>query len=197
MGYQRAYVLPLAGQVRRDGSADVQAPEGTGAGEHVTQEAGSGPGARHADLEGSRPSQLIAPARRRRTVDAVRRHLGHAQVSERRACRALQQPRSPQRYQPKRLLMDRALTETMRQVADARPRFGCERMLPMLSQSGWSVNLGTVHRLWKQEHMQVPRKQRNRRRLPGSSHNNCVRHRVMRRNHVWPSRQVDRSPPGT
>jgi putative transposase len=33
--------------------------------------------------------------------------------------------------------------------------------------------------------MQVPRKQRKRRRLPGSSANGCVRHRATHRNHVW------------
>ena len=81
--------------------------------------------------------------------------------------------------------MDRALIQAMRQVADARPRFGCERMPPMLAQSGWSASLGKVHRLWKLEHMQVPGKQRKRRRLPGRSDNGCVRHRAKHRNHVW------------
>ena len=33
--------------------------------------------------------------------------------------------------------------------------------------------------------MQVPRKQRKRRRLPGMSANGCVRHRSTHRNHVW------------
>ena len=55
----------------------------------------------------------------------------------------------------------------------------------MLAQSGWSVSLGKVHRLWKQEHMQVPGKQRKRRRLPGHSDNGCARHRALHRNHVW------------
>ena len=33
--------------------------------------------------------------------------------------------------------------------------------------------------------MQVPQKQRKRRRLPGSSANGCARHRALHRNHVW------------
>jgi len=118
-------------------------------------------------------------------VDSVRRRLGHDKVSQRRACHALGQPRSTQRYQPKRPEMDRALIGAMRRIADARPRFGCERVHPMLNESGWSVGFGRVHRLWKQEHMQVPRKQKKRRRLPGHSGNGCVRYRAMHRNHVW------------
>jgi len=49
----------------------------------------------------------------------------------------------------------------------------------------WKVNIKRVHRLWKEEHMQVPQKRRKRQRLPGSSANGCVRHRANHRNHVW------------
>ena len=72
----------------------------------------------------------------------------------------------------------------MRRLADARPRFGCPRVEQMLEQQ---VNHKRVHRIWKLEHMQVPKKQRKRRRLPGSggSHNSCVRHKATHRNHVW------------
>lgn len=73
----------------------------------------------------------------------------------------------------------------MREVIDARPRFGCERVHPELVKVGWSVGFGQVHRLWKKEGMQVPKKQRKRRRLPGNSVNGCVRYRATHRNHVW------------
>jgi len=128
---------------------------------------------------------LIGPEHRRRTVQRVRRRLGHDHVSQRRVCRVLDQPRSTQRYRAKRPEQDRPLIEFMRRIADARPRFGYERVHPILNQSGWSVGLGRVHRLWKQQHMQVPRKQRKRRRAPGSSMNGCVRYRATHRNHVW------------
>ena len=77
----------------------------------------------------------------------------------------------------------------MRRLADARPRFGCERIHPLLVQSGWSVGIGRVHRLWKQNHMQVPKKQHKRRRLQasggGSSDQGIVRYRPQHMNHVW------------
>ena len=102
-------------------------------------------------------------------------------------CRALGQPRSTQRYQLKQPQKDRPLIEAMRRVVDARPRFGCERVHPELLSKGWSVGIERVHRLWKQESMQVPRKQHKRRRLKGSggSHNSCVRYKPTHRNHVW------------
>jgi len=57
----------------------------------------------------------------------------------------------------------------------------------MLNESGWNAVFGKVHRLWKQEHIQVVQKQQKRRRLPapGSSINSCVRHRATHHNHVW------------
>ncbi|MEM9020787.1 MAG: IS3 family transposase, partial [Planctomycetota bacterium] len=99
----------------------------------------------------------------------------------------MKQPRSTQRYKLKQPEKDRPLIEAMREVVDARPRLGCDRVHSELLKLGWSAGFGRVHRLWKQESMQVPKKQRKRRRLQGSggSHNSCVRHKAMRRNHVW------------
>ncbi|MEM6852860.1 MAG: IS3 family transposase [Planctomycetota bacterium] len=127
------------------------------------------------------------PERRRRAVEAARRRLGHEKVSERRACKTSAQPRGTQRYQPKQPMKGRPLIEVMRRTVDTRPRFGCERVYPELMKQGWSVGFDRVHRLWKQEHMQVPKKQQKRRRIhsSGGSHDSCVRHRPLRRNHVW------------
>ena len=69
--------------------------------------------------------------------------------------------------------------------AESYPRYGSPRVHELLTGTGWRVNLKRVHRLWKQEHLQVPQKQRKRRRLPGCSKNGCIRHRPTHRNHVW------------
>jgi len=106
-------------------------------------------------------------------------------VSERRACRALGQPRGTQRYRTERPDADRRLIAELRRLVEAYPRYGSERMHEILAGTGWRVNFKRVHRLWQQEHLQVPRKQRKRRRLPGCSENSCVRHRATHRNHVW------------
>ena len=118
-------------------------------------------------------------------MDRVRRRLGQDKVSERRACRALGQPRGTQRYRPKRPDMDQRLLDEMRRLVAEYPRFGSDRVHKRLAGTGWRVNFKRVHRLWKQEHMQVPKKQHKRRRLPGTSANGCVRHRATHANHVW------------
>ena len=54
-------------------------------------------------------------------------------------------------------------------------------------QRGWPVNHKRVERLWREEGMQVPKKQCKRRRSVacGGSENSCVRKRPLRPNHVW------------
>lgn len=100
------------------------------------------------------------PERRRRVVESVRRRLGPDQVSERRACRTLEQPRSTQRYRCNKPDADRQLIAQMRRLVESYPRFGSERVHQLLLQTGLRVNFKRVHRIWKQQHMQVPQKQR-------------------------------------
>ena len=111
--------------------------------------------------------------------------MGHEEVSERRACRALGQPRATQRYRPRRPDADRRLIAELRRLVESYPRYGSERVHEILVGVGWRVNFKRVHRLWKAEHLQVPRRQHRRRRWPGSSVNSCVRHKATHRNHVW------------
>ena len=127
----------------------------------------------------------MSPERRRRTVQKVRRRLGEEEVSERRACRVLGQSRSTQRYRAKRADMDRRLLSEMRRLSESYPRYGSERVHQLLVGTGWQVNFKRVHRLWRQEHLQVPQKQRKRRRLPGSSAGGIVRYKAKHPNHVW------------
>ena len=105
-------------------------------------------------------------------------------VSERRACRALGQPRSTQRYAGAGPGRDEALLVRVRELAREHPRYGCRRVTALLRREGWPVNRKRVHRLWRREGLKVPQVQRKRRRL-GSSENGCTRHRAERPNHVW------------
>jgi len=97
----------------------------------------------------------------------------------------LGQSRSTQRYHRRKPHDDRRLIEELRRWCEWHPRFGSERVHQLLLGTGWRVNFKRVHRLWKQEHFQVPGKQRKRRRLPGHSAHGCVRHKALHRNHVW------------
>jgi transposase InsO family protein len=81
--------------------------------------------------------------------------------------------------------MDRQLIAEMRRLVESYPRYGSERVHQLLVGMKWRVNFKRVHRLWKAEHLQVPKKKRKRRRLPGSSASSCVRYKATHRNHVW------------
>jgi putative transposase len=105
-------------------------------------------------------------------------------VSERRACRALGQPRSTQRYAGAGRGRDEALLVRVRELAREHPRYGYRRVTALLRREGWPVNRKRVHRLWRREGLKVPQVQRKRRRL-GSSDNGCTRHRAERPDHVW------------
>ena len=97
----------------------------------------------------------------------------------------LDQPRGTQRYQPRTPSDEPRLLREMRQLARQRPRLVADRIHKLLIAREWHVNPKRVHRLWKQEQMQVPREQHRKRRLPGCSANGCIRHRAERINHVW------------
>ena len=106
------------------------------------------------------------------------------QISERRACRALGQPRSSQRYASEKPEADRALMERMKALSAKHPRYGYRRVHAILRREGWRVNRKRVQRIWRAEGLRVPVRQRKRRRL-GGSENGCLRHRAEYRNHVW------------
>jgi putative transposase len=111
----------------------------------------------------------------------VQKELG---VSERRACTALGQPRSTQRYRTKKPQKDRPLVRRMHQLAEENPRAGYRMITALLCREGWQVNQKRVHRLWKEAGLQVPKKQHKRRRL-GRGEHGSHRLKASYPNHVW------------
>jgi putative transposase len=63
-------------------------------------------------------------------------------------------------------------------------RYGYRTITRMLRREGWKVNRKKIYRLWRQEGLQVPVKQRKRRRL-GWAGNGVVRRQAEYANHVW------------
>jgi len=107
-------------------------------------------------------------------------------VSQRRACRALSQPRSTQRYVAQQRNGERVLVERMHELALRHPRYGYRRIAVLLRREGWRVNRKRVVRLWRKEGLKVQKKQLKRKRLvDGSSANAAHRRRAERANHVW------------
>ena len=123
----------------------------------------------------------MSPSRKRRAIHHL---LDKFEVSERRACALLEQPRATQRYAPRRPAKDQALMTELRGLTRQYPRFGYRRMAQLLRRRGWAVNTKRVQRLRAAHGLQVVRERHKRRRL-GHSDNGCARHRPERPNHVW------------
>ena len=123
----------------------------------------------------------MSPAKRREAVSRVCRALG---VSERRACRVLGQARSTQRRRPKIRSDEAPLTARIIQLATYYGRYGYRRITEMLRRDAWKVNHKRVERIWRQEGLKVPKKQRKRGRL-WLNDGSCIRRRPEYKNHVW------------
>ena len=94
------------------------------------------------------------------------------------------QPRSSQRYAGRKAERDRRLAKRMVELSRENPRYGYRRVWALLRREGWPVNKKRVHRLWREEGLKVPGKQRKKRRL-GESENSCTRRRAEHKDHVW------------
>jgi transposase InsO family protein len=114
-------------------------------------------------------------------VDHVRRVLS---VSERRACRVLDQPRATQRYDGITPEDEPLLVQRIVALASAYGRYGYRRVTGMLRNEGWRVNYKRVERLWRREGLKVPPKQPKRGRL-WLNDGSCIRRRPEYPNHVW------------
>jgi transposase InsO family protein len=105
-------------------------------------------------------------------------------VSERRACKALDQSRMTQRYKGKQTGRDKALTEQIKQLAKKYKRYGYRMITAKLRQNGWHVNHKRVQRLWQKEGLQVPYR-RKFKKTEGCSDNSCCVKKAEYINHVW------------
>jgi putative transposase len=124
---------------------------------------------------------MVGPERKRQAVLHVR---GALEVSERRACTIIRQPRSTQRYHRRQRDKDASLVAELRRISAKHPRAGYRMATALLRRSGIEINAKRVQRLWRQEGLKVPRRQRKRQRL-GSSEGGTQRRQAERINHVW------------
>ena len=124
---------------------------------------------------------MVSPERKRTAALYLQESHG---VSERRACATIRQPRSTQRYRGQRRDKDAALAAELRRISRERPRAGYRMATALLRRAGMMVNAKRVQRLWRQEGLKVPRRQRKRQRL-GQSENGTQRKRATRVNEVW------------
>ena len=121
------------------------------------------------------------PSRKRSALDQLQKEFA---VSERRACRVLNQPWSTQRYESSPRDDEVSLTKRMRELARRHPRFGYRRIAGLLRQERWRASDTRIWRLWRREGLKVPQKKRKRRYL-GTSNNSCRHRSAQHPNDVW------------
>jgi putative transposase len=105
-------------------------------------------------------------------------------VSERRACKVLEQARATQRRSLSSPSDEEQLTSDIIALATRYGRYGYRRIIAMLRQEGWQVNHKRVARIWRKEGLKVPKKQPKRGRL-WLNDGSCIRLRPGYKDHVW------------
>ena len=84
----------------------------------------------------------MSPAKRRQAVHHVQKDM---ELSLRRACKVLGQPRSTQR-----------LLERIHELVRKYLRYGYRMITAKLRQEGWRVNFKRIYRIWRVEGLKVP-----------------------------------------
>ena len=93
--------------------------------------------------------------------DAVALMIAHG-ASERRACRLAKIDRNVVHYKPKLRSGEHQIRERLRALAEQRRRFGCKRLHVLLAREGVHANHKRVHRIYKDEQLQVRKRKRKR-----------------------------------
>ncbi len=105
-------------------------------------------------------------------------------VSERRACKVLEQCRPTQRYLPYGRDEEERLVARSIELATQYGRYGYRRITALLNQEGWLVNHKRVERIWRRAGLKVPQKQPKRGRL-WLNDGSCIRLRPEHKDHIW------------
>jgi putative transposase len=105
-------------------------------------------------------------------------------LTERRACRILEQPRASQRYVPVERPDEAPLVRSVIELATQYGRYGYRIVTGLLNLQGWQVGKDRVYRIWRQEGLKTPKKQKPRGRL-WLNDGSCLRLRPLFPNHVW------------
>jgi hypothetical protein len=101
---------------------------------------------------------MVSPSRRRDAVTYLcRRH----RVSERRACRLIDQHRSTNRYRAVAPDLELRLVARMNELAARHPRYGYRRIWALLRAEGFEINRKRIERLWRAEGHRVPPQRRS------------------------------------
>ena len=83
-------------------------------------------------------------------------------VSERRACRALELPRSTKRHQPRADRLNERIISRLRELSEKKKRYGSPRLHQLLLREGFKINHKRTERLYRKEGLSLRRKKKRR-----------------------------------
>lgn len=92
--------------------------------------------------------------------------------------------RSSHRYQKRTPDDEDLLRSSIIKLASKYGRYGYRRITALLQADGWRISHKREERIWQEEGLKVPKKQKKRRRLYFND-GSCIRLRPLYNNHVW------------
>ena len=116
-------------------------------------------GGGHPGVEGGGRKKVVSPQMRREAVLVMQVEV---ELSQRRACGLMELYRATCRYRRRRG-EDQRLRVRLRELAEARRRFGYRRLQILLQREGWQVNHKRVYRLYVEEKLSLRRKRGRKR----------------------------------
>ena len=180
LGVSDATLLRLENEVRPPGRERVAPAPAVGGRKQPVKTARRGSLARQAHAVGGPAKKSLRPARRRELAGWLQDTF---QVSCLRACRLAQFSRAAW-YRKSQAKDQTALRLRIRDLAQARPRFGYLRIWVLLRREGWLVNRKRIRRLYRRDGLQL--RMRVRRRKHMALHRGRARSRlVLRSAGVW------------
>lgn len=121
---------------------------------------------------------MVSLAERRRGAEHLEAEHG---VSERRACQVIGLARSTKR-RPSGRVEEAKLVRRVHELTERYPRYGYRKIHTLLRAEGFAIGRDRLRLIRKREGLQVPRKQRKRRRRGKST---TDADRALYPNHVW------------
>lgn len=122
---------------------------------------------------------MVSPRDRRCAVEHLIAERG---LSQRHACQLVGLPRASVRYQSRLRLDESKTVALIRTYAAEQPVYGYRIIAAMLKQDGHQINRKRVYRIWRQEGLQLPRRNVAKRRYGDSTGR---LQRATRPNEVW------------
>jgi len=125
---------------------------------------------------------MVSPTRRRDAAEYLQRRF---KVSERRACKVVDQWRSTNRHKAASSEFEQRLLKRLHELASQHPQEGYKTIHGRLRLDGWMVNPKRIGRLWRLEGLQQPIRQASGKRAQGASENAVWQRRAEWPDHVW------------